>query len=265
MKKSGFDLEVDCTAKTPVRTVLVTGAAGGIGFGIARQFAQLGHRLVLVDRNPQVKHAASRLADTSKQALGLVVDLACDSEILDMVYRVNEVHGGCDILVNCAAVAPKKDGVPFSLSESSTAEWDRVMRINLTAPFVLCREFMPGMQSRRFGRVVNIASVAGRTFRPHAGIDYSTSKAGLIGLTRRLAGEYAPFGVTVNCVAPGRVQTELSGKSEGEALAIAQTSIPMRRGGEIDEIAAAVLFLGSEAASFVTGACVDVNGGSLIA
>jgi 3-oxoacyl-[acyl-carrier protein] reductase len=139
-----------------------------------------------------------------------------------------------------------------------------VLRINLTAPFILCRELVPAMQQRGWGRVINIASRAGRTFIPPAGLHYSASKAGLIGLTRQLAGSFAAFGITANCIAPGRIETPLSSQSSAEVLRQSVAAIPAQRLGTTDEIAAAARFLASDAAGYVTGVCIDVNGGAFI-
>jgi 3-oxoacyl-[acyl-carrier protein] reductase len=168
------------------------------------------------------------------------------------------------VLVNCAGVSQKRNGLPIPPTEVVTAEWQRVLFINLTAPFLLCRELLPGMQAKGWGRVINIASRAGRTFVPPAGADYATSKAGLIGLTRHLGGTYAPYGITVNCIAPGRVETPLSSQSSAEVLAAAVKGIPVGRLGTTDEVAAAAAYLASDAAAYVTGTCLDVNGGAFI-
>lgn len=249
----------------PTHTALITGAASGIGLEIARRFAAAGKRVILVDRNPAVLDIASSMTPQSGNVIAFAIDLADEAQIMSMVEQVNADFDGVDILVNCAGVAPKKNGGPIPLSEVTTSDWEAVFRVNLTAPFILSREFLPGMQKRGYGRVINIASISGRTFRPRAGIDYSASKAGLIGLTNRLAGEFAPYGITVNCVAPGRVQTPMSGISEEAALAIARSTIPVGRGGRVGEIAATVEFLASDEAAFITGACLDVNGGDFIA
>lgn len=244
------------------RTVLVTGAAGGIGSAIARQFAAQGDRVLMVDIDPKVREMAAGMGAEKFPAKGFVVDIAVEAQILSLLGELKRLHDGCDVLVNCAAVLPKNEqGQPIPLPEMTTAGWNRVLQINLTAPFIFCRELLPGMQDRGFGRVVNIASITGRMFRPRAAIDYSTSKAALMGLTRRLAGTYAPFGITINCVAPGRVQTPLSAASASEAAAIARATIPMQRGGRTDEVASAVCYLASEEASYITGTCLDVNGG----
>lgn len=247
-----------------MKTVLVTGAASGIGLEIAMQLSQTDNLMLLVDCNETVKGVAGQLSEKGVTSVPYVVDLANEVQVMSMVREIKEKFGGCDILINCAGVAPKRNGAPIPLDELATDDWDKVFHINLRAPFILCREFLSGMKERGFGRVVNIASVAGRTFRPRAGIDYSASKAGLIGLTKRLAGEFAPYGITINAVAPGRIHTPMSGMSLQESHSIAQDSIPMKRGGRVDELAATVCFLASDEASFITGACVDVNGGDYI-
>lgn len=244
------------------RVVLITGAAGGIGGAIARRFAAEGDRLILIDIDPRVNDMAPSLGAAQSDARGFVVDLGEETQILAMLDKVKEQHGGCDVLVNCAAALPKyNNGVPAELHEVSTAGWNRIMQINVTAPFILCRELLPGMKERGFGRVVNVGSITGQMYRSRAAIDYSTSKAALMGLTRRLAGAYAPYGITINSVAPGRIQTAMTAVSVSEAAAIARATIPMQRPGTPDEVASAVCYLASSGASFITGTSLDVNGG----
>src|SRR6201999_103206 len=139
-----------------------------------------------------------------------VVNLEIEQEVLALAAYAREAFGGCDILVNNAGINPKDRGHPFKLEDVSTLFWERVMRVNLTAPFLLCRELIPSMRQRGWGRVVNVASRAGRTYLTHVSLAYSASKSGLIGITRQLGGEHAHSGVTVNAVAPGRVETPLS-------------------------------------------------------
>src|SRR3546814_8153948 len=146
-------------------------------------------------------------------------------------------------------------------SSDLVKDWEYCHRINLVAPFVLCREIIPQMVAAGYGRVVNIASRAGRMHVPPAGLDYHASKSGLIGMSRALAGIYAEYGITVNCVAPGRVDTPLTNTTRPELLEHAKSLIPARRFSSPDEIAASVEFLVSPDASYVTGSCIDVNGG----
>jgi 3-oxoacyl-[acyl-carrier protein] reductase len=158
-------------------------------------------------------------------------------------------------------IHPKNHGKPFQLPEIATSDFETVLRINLTAPFLLCRELMPAMQENRWGRVINITSRAGRTYVGPVGIHYSASKAGLIGMTRQLAGEYARYGITVNCIAPGRIETPLANTSSPDIIADAVKAIPAQRMGMPEEIGAAAGFLASEGASYLTGIVIDVNGG----
>ncbi len=247
------------------RSVLVTGGAAGIGLAIARGLAAQGHRVLQADISDSVHAAADSLDTLQAPVHGFVADMGEEAQVLGTAKRAGELFGGCDILVNCAGVSRKRDGQPIPPVEVLTEDWERVLRINLTAPFLLSRELLPGMRQRRFGRIINIASRAGRTFVAPAGIDYAASKAGLIGLTRHLAGTYAPDGITVNCIAPGRIETALSSLSSPEIIAAAAKAIPVGRLGNTDEVAAAAVFLASEQASYITGVCLDVNGGVFMA
>ena len=248
------------------RTALVTGGASGIGLAIARAFAASGHRVLLADINDDVHRVAREISSEAAPVHAFVADLADEAQVLTLAVHAKELYGGgCDMLVNCAGVSQKRNGQPIPPVEVVTADWERVLRINLTTPFLLCRELIPAMQARNWGRIINIASRAGRTFVAPAGVDYAASKAGLIGLTRHLGGTYAPFGITVNCIAPGRVETPLSSQSSPEVIANAVKGIPVGRLGTSEEIGATAAFLASDAASYITGACLDVNGGAFIA
>ena len=198
------------------RRVLVTGAASGIGLAIAHAMAAQGDRVLLADRAESVHDAARALPDGL--AVAHVVDLADAAQTVALARQATEALGGIDVLVNNAGVSPKRGGLPPDPATVELDEWDRVLRINLTAPFLLCRELLPGMVERRHGRIVNIASRAGRTFVGPAATHYAASKAGVIGMTRHLAGVYAPHGITVNAIAPGRVQTPLSSTSSAAVL-----------------------------------------------
>jgi len=249
---------------TATTSALVTGAASGIGLAIARQLAGAGHRLLLTDRDSSVLGVAAALPGRGAAHEALVADLEDEDQVLHIARHAQGAFGGCDILVNNAGMNIKKDGGRYPLDEISTAHWEKVMRVNTTAPFLLCRELMPAMRKKKWGRVVNIASRAGRTYIPSVTLHYATSKAALIGMTRQLAGEFAADGITVNCVAPGPVETPLSRQNNPEVAARLRAAVPAARSGTADEIAATVCFLVSAEASFIAGACIDVNGGAFM-
>jgi 3-oxoacyl-[acyl-carrier protein] reductase len=246
------------------RSALVTGGASGIGLAIARGLAAQGCRVLLVDINESVQKVARELFTPAAPVHAHVADMAVEAQVLGAARQALDLFGGCDVLVNCAGISQKRNGESIKPTEVVTADWERVLRINLTAPFLLCRELIPAMQRARFGRIINIASRAGRTFVAPAGVDYAASKAGLIGLTRHLGGTYAPDGITVNCIAPGRVETPLSSLSSPAVIAKAVQNIPAGRLGTVEEIAATALFLASDGAAYLTGTCIDVNGGAFM-
>lgn len=247
------------------RRVLVTGAASGIGLAIARAFLSGGDAVMLADRDPRVNDIVAALRSQGRLASARQVDLSDPAQAVALARAAETELGACDVLINNAGISPKRNGLPPSPFDIGVEDWELTLRTNLTTPFVLCRELLPGMVARRFGRVVNIASRAGRTFVGPAGTHYAASKAGLIGMTRHLAGLYAGDGITVNAVAPGRVETPLSSTSSPAVLAAAVATIPARRLGTPDEIAAAALYLASDGAAYVNGVCLDVNGGVFMA
>lgn len=244
------------------RSALVTGAASGIGLEIARRLASGGARVLLIDRADAVHEAAASIGDGDAGAF--VADLADPGQIDGLVCYASATLGTVDILVNNAAIDPKNDGEPLANADISTALWEQVLRVNLTAPFLLCRALLPAMRMAGWGRIVNIASRAGRTYLPNASLCYATTKAGLIGMTRQLAGEAASSAVTVNCVAPGPIDTPLFREVADAVAARLRASIPAGRVGTVLEVAAVAGFLVSEEAGFITGACIDVNGGAFM-
>ena len=250
---------------TSTRSILITGAASGIGLAIAERFAADGHRLLLADRNDQILGIARRISVGGCEAEGMVVDLAEEAQVLALVDHARQRHGGCDVLINNAGMHPKKEGGSYKLPDIPTDDWERVLRVNLTAPFILCRELVPPMKDKGWGRVINMASRAGRTYIAPAGVHYAASKAGLIALTRQIAGDYARWGITANAIAPGRIETPLSNQSSPEVIAKSVAGIPARRVGTVDEIASVAHFLASDGAGYMNGACLDVNGGVFMA
>lgn len=244
-----------------IKTALVTGAASGIGLACAQALSQAGHNLVLLDKSEFVDDVAQTLVRQERSAHALIGDLADTGFIAALPQRLQELGVTIDILVNNAGIHMKRDGKIPAFLDISLEDWETTFRVNCTAPFLLAQALVPSMRERRFGRIINIASRAGRTYSARAGAHYSASKAAIIGLTRKIAGDFAAEGITANAIAPGQVDTPLTQRSAPEVIARAIQNIPAARVGKAEEIAAAAAFLASEAAAYVNGAVLDVNGG----
>ena len=233
----------------------LTGAAGGIGRAIARALAAEGLRLILVDRDAD--GLAEIAGEIGGRAVPLILDLADALAIAPACDAVRAEHGAVDILVNNAAIARLEKA-----AETDAALWREVMAINLDAPFLLAKAWLPGMRERRWGRIVNLCSMAQKTGGMIAGTAYTASKGGLGALTLSLAREVAAEGVTVNAVAPGFVPTAMVmndlGADKIEAL---EARTPTGRLVMPEEIAHAVRFLASPLAASITGEILDVNSG----
>ena len=247
------------------RRALVTGAARGIGLGIAQRLLREGADVVLVDVDPAALQDALReLPSGGGRSIALACDVRREDEVRAMVGKVLAAFGGVDILVNNAGISPKHDGRKAPVARMGTEEWQRVLEVNLTGAFLCARACLPGMMERRWGRIVHIASQAGRTRSELSGAHYGASKAGLASLARTLACEVGELGITVNSVAPGRIDTPMAQTVSPEVNERYRAGIPVRRFGTPDDVAAAVSYLASEHAAFVTGVTLDVNGGAFM-
>lgn len=243
------------------RIALVTGAARGIGAALAERLASDGLKVILADVLDSVEDTAAALRNKALDAEGAKVDLADLNSIEPFVASLLARHGRLDVVVNNAGISPKHNGLRAPIEETSLDEWQSVIDINLTACFLLTKATLPSMKANRWGRFVNMASQAGRTRSQVAGSHYSASKAGLIGFTRTLAGEVGAFGITANCIAPGRIDTPMASEAGSEVNARYLSAIPVGRIGTPDDVGAAVSYLASDSAGFVTGICLDLNGG----
>ena len=248
-------------SNTKNRTALVTGACGGLGQAISLRLCQAGYPVLLLDLDERVHEQARRLADQGHRVRSLVCDIADEQAVKALFAQLDAEETRVDILVNNAGISPKRQGKSLPPEEISLAEWQAVLNVNLTAPFILCRNAAPRMRANGWGRIINMASVAGRTRSMVSGAHYSASKAGLIGFSRFFASRVAKDGITVNCIAPGTINAGLGGQLDAQMTENYKTNIPVGRIGEAHEVAAMVVYLASEDTSFVTGAIFDINGG----
>lgn len=236
------------------QVALVTGAATGIGEAVAKRLDMAGATVIIADIDGAAAQAAA--ARVGRAAQWLCVDVTDPAAIKRSVEAILKENGDLQILVNNAGVA----GKAAPIWEQTDDDWRKVMAVNIDGPFFLCRAVIPHMRSRGYGRIVNIASVAGKEGNPNM-VAYSASKAALIGLTKSIAKEVAAEGICVNAVSPAVVHTKILDQLTPAQIDYMVQRIPMKRTGEPEEIAAVVHFLASRDCSFVTGQCYDVSGG----
>ena len=236
------------------RTALVTGAGRGIGLAISERLLADGARVVMLDRDaPAVEAAAKRLGGNAR---AIVADVTRTADVDGAVQAAHDWHGRLDVVVNNAGIT----GRSFPTWELTDADWQQVIAVDLTSVFLVCRAAVRLMRPRQSGRIVNIASIAGKEGNPTL-VPYSTAKAGVIGLTKALAKEVATQGIVVNAVAPAVIGTELLQQMERSTVDMLVAKIPMGRVGKPEEVAALVAWLSSDECSFSTGAVYDLSGG----
>ncbi len=235
------------------RKALITGASGGIGEEIARILHAQGAIVGL--HGTRVEKLEALAADLGERTHIFPANLSDRDEVKALGQKAEEALEGVDILVNNAGIT--KDGLFVRMSDD---DWDAVMEVNLTAMFRLTRELTHPMMRRRYGRIINITSVVGVTGNPGQA-NYCASKAGMIGFSKSLAAEIAPRNVTVNCVAPGFIESAMTDKLNDKQKDAIMGAIPMRRMGTGAEVASAVAYLASSEAAYVTGQTIHVNGG----
>jgi len=238
------------------RIALVTGASQGIGRAVALELGRQGATVALAARNQaKLADVAAEIAAAGGQAAAFALDVASEESIKTGAKAILDQYGKIEILVNNAGIT--RDDLAMKMKR---ADWDDVLSTNLTGAFLLTQALMRSMMKNRWGRIVNITSVVGRTGQTGQ-VNYAASKAGMIGMTRSLARELASRGITVNAVAPGYIETAMTHVLSEELVKQMLASIPLGRAGSDQDIANAVAFLASDAASYITGHVLDVNGG----
>lgn len=247
------------------RVALVTGATGGIGRAIVQRYAAEGARVGMIDIDAEAGNAlAEELTAQGHHAIFVIADVSDYNACESACNQIQAELGGIDTLVNNAGISPKHDGRAHGIHEMSPEEWQRVVGVNLNSAFNLSRILSPGMIGRKFGRIVSMSSVAGKAYLDIVAAHYATTKAGLIGFTRQLAGELGPHGITVNALAPGRIDTPLLRTVAAEANQAVIEETALRRLGTPEEVADACAWLTSAEANFITGQVIDVAGGWLM-
>ena len=245
------------------KVAVVTGGASGIGAATVRGLSDEGAKVVVADWSPEnLQKMEAEMKKEARPFLGLKVDVSREKEVQTLVDQTVSRFGGIDLLVNNAGISPKHRGKKQNLWEMSIDEWDRVMGVNIRGVFLCCYFAVPRMIERGGGAIVNLSSQAVKGGSGITGCHYVISKSGVVGLTKILARETASHKIRVNAVAPGRIDTPMIWDVPVEVNEQIKKSIPLGRLGKAEEVADPILFLLSDAASFITGVVIDINGGS---
>ncbi len=239
---------------------IVTGGAQGLGKAIALELARRGSHLIICDVNFEAaQKVTEEIRALGRRSLSLKVDVSKMGDVNGMVDRVLQEFERIDILINNAGICQV-----ISIEEMTEEDWDRVMSVNLKGVFLCSKAVMGIMKKRRSGRIVSMGSISGKLGGIATGANYSVSKAGVMCFTKALARELAPYGITVNAVAPGVIETDMTrGITQGDFTNYAKT-IPLGIVGSVEDVAYAVAFLVSDEARYITGEILDVNGGMLM-
>jgi 3-oxoacyl-[acyl-carrier protein] reductase len=244
------------------KVAIVTGGASGIGAATAKSLLSKGAKVVAADANAQaLKAMEGELSNFKGSFQPLNLDVASEPDVDQMIEKTVSRFGGLDMLVNNAGISPKHEGKKLNLWEMSVSEWDQVMAVNIRGVFLCCRRAVPRMIQRGGGAIVNLSSLAAKVGSALTGCHYVISKAGVVGLTKILAREVAEYGIRVNAVAPGRIDTPMIWDVPPEVNERYKGSIPLKRLGSAEEVSDGIVFLLSDKASYITGQVLDINGG----
>lgn len=238
------------------KVAVVTGGASGIGLATARRLAADGARVVLADYNIGVAQQQAEQFEAGSAVLAFGLDVSSPAEVSKLFEFTRQKFGPVQILVNSAGIlGPNKPSLEVGLEE-----WDRALQVNLTGTFLCCQAALADMLKGNYGRIVNIASIAGKEGNPGLAA-YSASKGAVIALTKSLAKEVAQSGIAINCIAPAVISTPMNAATSPETLAYMISRIPLGRVGQPEEVAEMAAWMASDACSFTTGFCFDISGG----
>jgi len=243
------------------KVAIVTGAGRGLGKAIAIALARRGTHVVVADINwDNAQKVADEIRDSGSQAVAVKTDVTDQGQVENMVAICLKTFGRIDILVNNAGIT-----APTPLVEITLEEWERMMAVNLRSVFLCSKAVFPTMTSQRSGKIINIASVAGKRGGGILGTScYAASKGGVIAFTKAIAREGAPYGINVNAIAPGLSDTDMTKDISPEKREALLNMVPLRRAGKPEDVAAAACFLASDEADFITGEIMDVDGGLMM-
>jgi 3-oxoacyl-[acyl-carrier protein] reductase len=242
------------------KVAVITGGSRGIGAAIAEAFYHNGANVALLDiNNKECQERALAVDASGSHVIALQADVTDETQVQKAVEQILERFEQIDILVNSAGILHH---VP--IEEKTVADFEKIIKVNLTGAFIMCKTIVPIMKKISRGKIVNIASLGGRTGRPGVAVDYGASKAGIIGLTQTLAREAGPAGIYVNAIAPGPILTELTKQVPKEVFATWNVGRAVNKDGLPEDVANAALFLASEMSDWITGVTLDVNGGIFI-
>ena len=237
------------------RIAVVTGGSGSIGLAIAKKFAMSGMKIALLTKSAESADTAARALGTPS-AIGYGCDISDSSAVQAALAAIAEHFGGIDVLVNSAGILDQT-----SVAEITPEYWDEIMSVNLSGTFFTCQHAIPHLRASAAPRIINISSNAGRMGGFENGLAYTASKGGVISLTYGLARHLAPIGITVNCIAPGTIDSDMLRQWDKKTQQRLLQRFPLGRFGRSSEVAAAACYFASEEAAFTTGAVLDVNGG----
>ena len=249
------------TTELAGKVAIVTGAGQGMGYAVAHRLAAAGASVVVNDVNAAAaEQTADSLRAAGRAALAVPGDVGSSQDVRGIVAAALDRYGGIHILINNAGVLR-----PTAVIDIEEAEWDLVVNVNLKGTYLCSRAVLPAMREAGWGRIVNFSSTAGKNVSTVGGAHYTAAKAGVLGFTRHLAKEAAPYGITVNAVCPGLIDTEMVRATiSDEQTSAYAASFPIARLGLPEEVAELVAFLASDRAAYITGASLDINGGDLM-